>query len=95
MQVKWKMNRQGDAYVGLFSWRPVKYREENGSLVNPGSPARGDLRDIVARGAQNVWICEVKKVTSCCQLLFFLHRLVPKQQTAALKTSKSAWLLPE
>ena len=28
-------------------------------------------------------------------VLFFLLRLVPKQQTAALMTSKSAWLLPE
>ena len=95
MQVQETTHRQGDAYVGLFSWRPVKYREENGSLLNPGSPARGHLRDIVAHGVQNVWICEVQSLTSCRQLLFFLLRLVPKQQTAALMTSKSAWLLPE
>ena len=58
-QTQLYINRQGDAYVGLYSWRPVQYREENGSLLNPGSPAQGDLRDIVAHGVQNVWICEV------------------------------------
>ena len=87
------MNRQGDAYVGLYSWRPVQYRSENGTLLKPGTPAQGDLiRDIVANGVQNVWICEARldQVLENC-FLIWLERLVLRLQTAALKTSESAW----
>ena len=85
------MNRQGDAYVGLYSWRPVQYRSENGTLLKPGTPANGDLiRDIVANGVQNVWICEARP-NNQNDFIAFLQRLVPPLQTAALKTSESAW----
>jgi hypothetical protein len=54
----WTFGRRGDSYVGLWSWRPVAWREHD-----PSHTFTAGLRqpfDLVAEGgADNVWICEV------------------------------------
>lgn len=46
---RWFIGRQGDAYVALYSWKATYFIEEED----------GTVKELVAPGVQNVWICEV------------------------------------
>merc|ERR1719239_1870314 len=58
----------------ILDWTPREEADIGISL--PGSPAHGDLRDIVANGVQNVWICEVGSSATNGSFEDFRERLV-------------------
>lgn len=54
----WTFGRRGDGYVGLWSWRPVRWREHDPARVHTNGLTRPF--DLVADGGpDNVWIVEV------------------------------------
>lgn len=63
---KWTLGRRGDAYVGLCSLMPTQWQLDDPEVRLPSEwfadcvrPEVADHYDLVARGHNNVWICEL------------------------------------
>lgn len=54
----WVCGRRGAGYVGLWSWRPTRWRDHDPDEVETGGLR--ERHDLVAEGgAADVWVCEV------------------------------------